>query len=91
MPPRSITPTHPQSTLREQHHPGTVTSPSRDGATPNSETLLEYTPDYAIEHAGHLIDHCAKLGVTLPADELRDRMPEWASLLYDLPAKRHLR
>ena len=57
----------------------------------NSETLLEYTPDYAIERAGHLIDHCAKLGVTLPADELVDRMPEWAGLLHNTPAKRHLR
>jgi hypothetical protein len=57
----------------------------------NSETLLEYTPDYAIERAGHLIDHCAKLGVTLPADELRDRMPEWARLLHDTPAKRRIR
>jgi len=51
----------------------------------NSETLLEYTPDYAIERAGHLIDHCAKLGVTLPADGLRDQMPEWARLLHNVP------
>jgi hypothetical protein len=52
----------------------------------NSEMLLEYTPDYAIERAAHLIDHCAKLGVTLPADELADRMPEWAGMLYHMPA-----
>jgi hypothetical protein len=55
----------------------------------NSETLLEYTPDYAIERAGDVIDHCAKLGVTLPVDELVDRMPEWARLLHNTPGRRH--
>ena len=57
----------------------------------NTETLLEYTPDYAIERAGHLIDHCAKLGVALPADELLDRMPEWAGLLHRHARQKHLR
>jgi hypothetical protein len=57
----------------------------------NSETLLEYTPDYAIERAVAVIDHCAKLGVTLPADELLDRVPEWATLLHNTPPKRRTR
>jgi hypothetical protein len=57
----------------------------------NAETLLEYTPDYAIERAGAVIDQCSKLGVTLPADELLDRVPEWARLLHKTPARRRTR
>jgi hypothetical protein len=41
------------------------------------ETLLEYSPDYAVEHAGHVVDQCMKLGIDLPHEELVDLMPEW--------------
>ncbi|WP_432984605.1 hypothetical protein [Dactylosporangium sp. CA-233914] len=47
----------------------------------NSETLLEYTPDYPVERAHVVIDQCTKLGVTLPVDDLLDEVPEWAGLL----------
>ena len=57
----------------------------------NSETLLEYTPDYVVERAGAVINQCSELGVTLPADELLDRMPEWARLLHKTPARRQTR
>jgi hypothetical protein len=50
----------------------------RDG---NSETLLEYSPDYAAERASDVVDRCARLGVALPSAELRDLMSEWSSLL----------
>lgn len=45
------------------------------------ETLLEYSPDYAVERAGHVVDQCLKLGVDLPHDELVDIMPEWDGLV----------
>ena len=50
----------------------------RDG---NSETLLEYAPDYAVERASAVVSDCAKLGIELPAVELLDLMPEWSDLL----------
>jgi hypothetical protein len=50
----------------------------RDG---NSETLLEYAPDYAAERASAVVSDCAKLGIELPADELLDLMPTWGHLL----------
>jgi hypothetical protein len=50
----------------------------RDGG---SETLLEYSPDYAAERASGLVRDCAKLGIELPAAELLDLMPEWSALL----------
>jgi hypothetical protein len=50
----------------------------RDG---NSETLLEYSPDYAAERASGVVSDCARLGIDLPA-ELLDLMPEWSALLH---------
>ena len=47
----------------------------------NSETLLEYSPDYAAERASGVVGDCAKLGIELPAVELLDLMPEWTALL----------
>jgi hypothetical protein len=47
----------------------------------NSETLLEYSPDYAAERASGVVSDCARLGVELPAVELLDLMPGWAALL----------
>ena len=51
----------------------------RDG---NSETLLEYAPDYAAERASAVLRDCAKLDIELPAVELLDLMPEWSALLH---------
>ena len=51
----------------------------RDG---NSETLLEYCPDYAAERASGVVGDCARLGIELPAVELLDLMPEWSALLH---------
>jgi len=48
----------------------------------NSETLLEYSPDYAAERASGVVSDCAKLGIELPAAELLDLMPEWPALLH---------
>jgi hypothetical protein len=50
----------------------------RDGG---SETLLEYSPDYAAERASGVVRDCARLGIELPAAELLDLMPEWSALL----------
>src|SRR2546429_562532 len=47
----------------------------------NSETLLEYSPDYAAERASGVVSDCARLGIELPAVELLDLMPEWTALL----------
>ena len=47
----------------------------------SSETLLEYSPDYAAERASGVVSDCAKLGIELPAVELLDLMPEWTALL----------
>ena len=47
----------------------------------NSETLLEYSPDYAAERASGVVSDCSKLGIELPAVELLDLMPEWTALL----------
>jgi hypothetical protein len=47
----------------------------------NSETLLEYSPDYAAERASGVVSDCTKLGIELPAVELLDLMPEWTALL----------
>ncbi len=47
----------------------------------NSETLLEYSPDYAAERASGVVSDCARLGIELPAVELLDSMPEWSALL----------
>jgi hypothetical protein len=47
----------------------------------NSETLLEYAPDYAAERASAVVSDCAKVGIELPAAELLDFMPAWSDLL----------
>jgi hypothetical protein len=55
----------------------------------NSETLLEYCPDYAAEHASDVMSDCARLGIELPTIELLDLMPEWSAMLHwalDQPA-----
>jgi hypothetical protein len=46
-----------------------------------SETLLEYSPDYASERAADVLEQCRKLGVELPAAELFDLLPEWSAML----------
>ena len=48
----------------------------------NSETLLDYSRDYAAERASRVVSDCAKLGIELPAVELLDRMPEWSAPLH---------
>ena len=48
----------------------------------NSETLLEYCPDYAAERASGVMSDCARLGIELPAAELLDLMPEWTAMLH---------
>jgi hypothetical protein len=48
----------------------------------NSETLLEYCPDYAAERASGVVSDCASLGIELPTDELLDLMPEWSAMLH---------
>ena len=48
----------------------------------NSETLLEYCPDYAAERASGVVSDCARLGIELPTDELLDLMPEWSAMLH---------
>lgn len=48
----------------------------------NSETLLEYCPDYAAERTSGVVSDCARLGIELPAVELLDLMPEWSALLH---------
>jgi hypothetical protein len=47
----------------------------------NSETLLEYCPDYAAERASGVVSDCAGLGIELPAVELLDLMPGWSAML----------
>lgn len=47
----------------------------------NSETLLEYSPDYAAERASRVVTLCGKLGVDLPRRELLDVVPAWSTLL----------
>src|SRR6516225_12421269 len=48
----------------------------------NSETLLEYCPDYAAERASGVVSDCARLGIELPTVELLDLMPEWGAMLH---------
>jgi hypothetical protein len=50
----------------------------RDGG---SETLLEYSPDYAAERATEVLHRCAKLDIELPNTELLDLAPEWDAIL----------
>jgi hypothetical protein len=53
-----------------------------------SESLLEYSPDYATERAGDLVDRCATLGLALPVDDLLEAVPEWSRLLRPHPSRR---
>ncbi len=53
-----------------------------------SESLLGYSPDYAVEHAGEVVDRCAALGVALPVDDLLEAVPEWSRLLWPPPWRR---
>ena len=48
----------------------------------NSDTLLEYCPDYAAQRAPGVVSDCARLGIELPAVELLDLMPEWSAMLH---------
>jgi hypothetical protein len=50
----------------------------RDGG---SETLLEHSPDFAVERATHVVARCAKLRIALPHEELLDLLPEWDGIL----------
>jgi hypothetical protein len=53
-----------------------------------SESLLEYSPDYAIERAADVVSRCAKLGVELPVvDDLLDIVPEWSGLVLPSPPR----
>jgi hypothetical protein len=47
----------------------------------HSETLLEYSPDYAAERATDVVDQCANLGIALPGAELLDLVPDWDSIV----------
>lgn len=46
-----------------------------------SETLLEYSPDFAVERAMEVMRRCARLGVEQPRTELLDLVPEWDGIL----------
>jgi hypothetical protein len=46
-----------------------------------SESLLEYSPDYAGERAADVASRCAEMGVELPVDDLLDAVPEWSRLV----------
>lgn len=46
-----------------------------------TESLLEYSPDYAGERASEVSQMCHKLGIDLPDAELLDLMPDWGTLL----------
>jgi hypothetical protein len=50
----------------------------RDGGT---ESLLEYSPDYAGARASEVVDRCRQLGIELPVTELLDLMPDWDGML----------
>jgi hypothetical protein len=47
----------------------------------HTETMLEYSPDYAAERASAVMDQCAKLGIDLPRTEPVDLMPAWNTVL----------
>jgi hypothetical protein len=53
-----------------------------------SESLLEYSPDYAVERAGDVVDRCAELGLALPVDDLLEAVPEWGRILRSTPSRR---
>jgi len=60
----------------------------RDGG---SESLLEYSPDYAIERASEVVARCAELGVDLPVDDLVELLPEWDAVLLRSATRGHSR
>lgn len=50
----------------------------RDGS---SESLLEYSPDYADERAAQVVRQCSAVGVELPVDDLADVLSGWEPLI----------
>ncbi|WP_170183660.1 hypothetical protein [Pseudonocardia hydrocarbonoxydans] len=52
----------------------------RDGG---SESLLEYSPDFADERAAEVIRRCRALAVDLPVDDLVDALTGWETLFGD--------
>jgi hypothetical protein len=47
-----------------------------------SESLLEYSPDYATERAEEVVRQCHALAVDLPVDDLADDLTGWEFLLF---------
>ncbi len=45
-----------------------------------SESLLEYSPDFADERAAQVVRQCRTLAVDLPVDDLVDALPGWEPL-----------
>jgi hypothetical protein len=43
--------------------------------------LLEYSPDFPAERAAAVPGRCRRHGIVLPAAELLDLAPDWASML----------
>ena len=54
----------------------------RDG---NSETLLEYSPDYAAERASGVVSDCARLGIELPTSNSSTSCPSGAPCWIEQP------
>jgi len=52
----------------------------RDGS---SESLLEYSPDFADERAAEVVRQCRALAVDLPVGDLVDALPGWEPLFGD--------
>jgi hypothetical protein len=57
----------------------------RDGG---SESLLEYSPDFADERAAQVVRQCRTLPVELPVDDLVDALPGWEPLFGELRSTR---
>jgi len=47
----------------------------------SSESLLEYSPDYADERAAEVVRQCGVVGVELPIDDLADVLSGWERLI----------
>jgi hypothetical protein len=52
----------------------------RDGC---SESLLEYSPDFADERAARVVRQCRTLAVSLPVDDLAEALTGWEPLFDD--------
>ena len=46
----------------------------------DSESLLEYSPDYAAERASDVVDQCEKLAIELPLTDLLELAPDWETV-----------